>query len=94
MGERRHLPVQEPRARIIGLEPDGHIVGRCSSADSVALDGVCCQGGIGRCTTTHDCVAEGNEDLMFMKVRNLLVTLDVSDHPPPRRRNFSVDADS
>ncbi|THU95191.1 hypothetical protein K435DRAFT_604975, partial [Dendrothele bispora CBS 962.96] len=33
------------------------------------------KGGVGKCTATHECVAEGNEDLIFMKVRTLLVTL-------------------
>ncbi|THU99660.1 hypothetical protein K435DRAFT_658596 [Dendrothele bispora CBS 962.96] len=27
----------------------------------------CCQRGIGKFTATHDCVAEGNKELMFMK---------------------------
>ncbi|THU95145.1 hypothetical protein K435DRAFT_667004 [Dendrothele bispora CBS 962.96] len=41
------------------------------------------KGEIGKCTATHECVAEGNKDLMFiMKTRTLLITLDASDHPP------------
>ena len=27
------------------------------------------RGGIGKCTATQDCVAEGPEDLMFLKAR-------------------------
>lgn len=27
------------------------------------------KGGIGKCTATMDCIAEGEEDLMFLKVR-------------------------
>ncbi|THU87051.1 hypothetical protein K435DRAFT_591628, partial [Dendrothele bispora CBS 962.96] len=33
------------------------------------------KGGIGKCTTTHGCVAEGNEDLMFMKLDDVITAL-------------------
>ncbi|KAF5361144.1 hypothetical protein D9758_009039 [Tetrapyrgos nigripes] len=35
------------------------------------------KGGIGKCTATHDCVAEGEEDLMFMKDDMITVLMQI-----------------
>ncbi|THU93216.1 hypothetical protein K435DRAFT_599263, partial [Dendrothele bispora CBS 962.96] len=35
------------------------------------------KGGIGKCTAKHDCVAEGNEDLMFMRDDVITVLMQI-----------------
>ncbi|THU95130.1 hypothetical protein K435DRAFT_798354 [Dendrothele bispora CBS 962.96] len=69
-------PVVDTNRRLmIRKSPENTIEGRAGRNEDellekvIALDEVCCQkGGIGKCTATDDCVAEVNEDLMFMKM--------------------------
>ncbi|KAJ7577002.1 hypothetical protein C8J56DRAFT_766742, partial [Mycena floridula] len=37
------------------------------------------KGGIGKCTATHDCIAESPEDLMFLKDDVITVLLQLPD---------------
>lgn len=37
------------------------------------------KGGIGKCTATHDCVAESAEDLMFLKVSMVILCVGYAE---------------